>query len=653
MRLAFRPSPSRSFAPVRPSLPLVIALVVGSALLTASVGAGAVVAKKKKPAAPAPTVNACNDFYTSVNSAWLKAHPVPAGAASASRWDELNAEADGRSRELLARTSAASGAASGLLADIVASASDNAGLDAAAHAAAQPLLAQIDAIRKPRDVIKAVAALHAAGAPVLFGFDALRDPESGQPRATFYPGGLGLPDPAYYGAVSPELQRAVDLYKTQLGELLRFAGVPEAKVAEQAASAWALEQALAQSMGGTSSDSMLVAQLAKSYPSLSLPEFMQGQGTAPSAIRLQQPGFFRALDTTLAKPSIPQWQAYLRAQLVLSLAPAMARDPRLPWLQALGASAGATPSTADRLLVSRLDGAELFSAAYAESWLPREDQQRAQAIAESLRAAMGRAIERASWLSPSGRAEASRKLAALDLAIGKPVDPAAFTGLHFDRRSYAGNLMALRRWNKDRALARLSSAVYPWPVGQSQPIIGYQAAQNRLIVTAASLRPPAFDRSSPAAEYGSFGALLGQQLALAFADFTGDDGRALAARQAPLLAQFDAYTASGTIMVNGLRTQRQNSADLAGLELAWDAFNAQGAPDPAAGKAFFHAWASAWARNDSPAAIAQAQAQSVFAPAKWRVDGPASNLPDFARTHACKPGQPMVRAAKDQAAIWR
>ncbi len=631
---------------------LALALVAGIAML--AVASGATAATKKKVAAPA-TAAACADFYANVNDPWLKANPLPAGAASISRWDGLNAEAARRSRELLTRTSAGSGPASGLLATLVASAFDSAGMDAAAHAAAQPLLAQIDAIRKPRDVIKVVAAMHVAGAPVLFGFDSLRDPETGQPRATFYAGGLGLPEPSFYTTPAPELQKAVTAYRSQLSELLRFSGVADAKLAEQADSAWALEQSLAKSMTGAAKESVPIAQLQKSYGALSLPEFMQGQGAAPADVRIQQPGYFRALNTMLAKPSIPQWQAYLRVQLALSLAPAMSSDPRQPWIAALGAAptGSLAPSAADRLaVISRLDADDLFSAAYAETYLDSTDQKRAQSVAEAVRTAMGRAIERATWMKESGRADATRKLSALRLAIGTS-DPVSFANLRFDRGSYAGNLMALRRWNRERALGRLASAIYPWPVSQSQPIIGYQAAENRLIVTAAALRPPALDGASSATDYGSFGALVGQQLALAFADFTGDDGRALSQRQQRLVTQFDAYSASPTVKVNGLRTQRQNSADIAGVELAWDALAAQGAPDAAASKAFFRAWAAAWARNDSAAAITQAQVASVFAPAKWRVNGPLSNLPAFAKAYSCKPAQAMARATSDQVAIWR
>ena len=99
--------------------------------------------------------------------------------------------------------------------------------------------------------------------------------------------------------------------------------------------------------------------------------------------------------------------------------------------------------------------------------------------------------------------------------------------------------------------------------------------------------------------------------------------------------------------------QRQNAADLAAMEISWAAFNAQGVPDPASGKDFFKAWATVWVRQDNAAALAAAQSVSAFAPAKWRVNGPLVNTPSFGQAFACKPGQAMFRAAKDQLAIWR
>ena len=629
------------------------------AILLLSVATGSFAAKKKKLPAPSASAApaACVDFYSHVNYAWLLAHPLPYGKPSFSRWDELNASAQRQTLDLLGQGQTSSpGVAARLLADLVASAQDTAGLDAAARLSAQPLFAQIDAIHKPKDIARTVAALHAAGVPVLFGYDALRDPDSGQPRASLYPGGLGLPDPAYYTAQTPELQRAMTLYRSYVGQLLQFSGVPEDRLAEETDWVLGMEHTLANAMGSGGSERMALAKAGKNYPSLSLPAFIQMQGTAPEQISIQQPQFFRALDALLAKPSVPQWQAYLRAQLAHSLVPAMSHDLRQPYLSALGNAlpTSTTPSALERLsILTELDGADLLSSAYTETYLSRADEQRADAIGEAIRAAMGRALDRASWLSAPGKADSKTKLAAMRLAIGKPIEAVSFAGLSFDRHNYASNLLALRRWNRNRSLARLSTAVWPWPVSQTQPAIGYQPAENRLIVTAAALHAPAFEARSTASDYGSFGALLGQQMSLGFADYSEADGRALGYRQLGLIPQFDVYPVTPTVNVNGARMQRQNAADLSGIELAWDAFNAQGAPDPLARKEFFTAWAAVWARQDNPVALTAAQLKSSFAPAKWRVNGPLVNTPAFSQTFACTPGQPMFRADKDRLAIWR
>jgi putative endopeptidase len=70
---------------------------------------------------------------------------------------------------------------------------------------------------------------------------------------------------------------------------------------------------------------------------------------------------------------------------------------------------------------------------------------------------------------------------------------------------------------------------------------------------------------------------------------------------------------------------------------------------PSPDVAFFEAYAKVWARSNAPDDIeATAAPQS---PAKYRVEGPLANLPEFARTYSCKPGHPMVRATP--VSIWR
>jgi hypothetical protein len=42
----------------------------------------------------------------------------------------------------------------------------------------------------------------------------------------------------------------------------------------------------------------------------------------------------------------------------------------------------------------------------------------------------------------------------------------------------------------------------------------------------------------------------------------------------------------------------------------------------------------------------------VHAPAKWRVLGPMSNIPEFYKAFGVKPGQPMWRAPSERVRIW-
>jgi putative endopeptidase len=613
---------------------------------------GQAVARKKPAPGPAP-VTACTDFYEIGNHDWLQAHPLPATANSFSRWDELNALADRQTRELLTHDGTeAAGPAARLLADFIASGRDPAQLVAGVRTTAKPLLAKIDGIRAPKDIAAVIAALQAAGIPAVVDFDVLRDPNTGQPRGTFLPASLGLPGPEFYGRSEPALKALANQYRQAQVALLTSAGVPSASAGQQADAALTVETALAKAMSGTSDKVVATKDLAKTYPMLQLGGVLKALASAPDDVTLRQPDYFKAVDKLLAKPTLTSWRAYLRIRVMAALADALPDDPRRTYLATLG-RAPAT-SMPDRLSAwARNEGADLLDLAYGDAFLGSDRQQQAQAIGEAVRAAMARAVNRATWLSPEGKAAAIGKLGAMRLAIGTPVVAISLEGLAFDRDNLAGNYLAFRRWNHARSLARLQAPIWPWPVDQTRPVIGYQEQDNRLIVTASALQAPVFGGDSLAANYGALGALIGQQISLAFADLTGSDGAALQARMSGLVAQYSAYPAAAGVAVDGQRSLRMNAADLSGLELAWDAYRDH-ASDASGDQAFFRAWASLWARQDRESIItAAAPTPSAFAPSRWRVNGPLANLPAFAQAFACPAGQPMVRTGPAQIAIWR
>ena len=112
------------------------------------------------------------------------------------------------------------------------------------------------------------------------------------------------------------------------------------------------------------------------------------------------------------------------------------------------------------------------------------------------------------------------------------------------------------------------------------------------------------------------------------------------------------------LKLNGKLTLGENIGDFAGLTVAYEAFkkSLEGKPRPenidgfTPEQRFFLGWAQVWAGKYTPEAERlQVQTNSHSLP-RWRVNGPLSNMPEFAEAYGCKQGQPMVRS--DMCQIW-
>jgi putative endopeptidase len=110
--------------------------------------------------------------------------------------------------------------------------------------------------------------------------------------------------------------------------------------------------------------------------------------------------------------------------------------------------------------------------------------------------------------------------------------------------------------------------------------------------------------------------------------------------------------------MNGKLTLGENIGDFAGLTVAYDAYQRSlaGKPRPAnidgftPEQRFFLGWAQVWAAKSTPEAEVQQVKTDPHALARWRVNGPFSNMPQFAKAFGCKDGQAMVRP--DRCQIW-
>jgi putative endopeptidase len=641
-------------------------------------------AKKRRPAAApkaAPAPSACNDFYLFANADWLKANPIPS-EGHASALGQLAERAQQQQRDLLEDSAKSpQNGVQKLLGDFWASGLDEAAVERDGAAPIAPLLARIGAIKKPQDVAPAIAALHQIGIPVAFNFTADIDLKQLDTYFGYFAqGGLGLPDASFYTRSDADARALLGRYNGHVQKILALSGTPQAKVASEAQLVIDLETRIARAsksqdaLRGLRANYNPVAtkDFAKKYRNLQLAAFLKAQGVNAEQVSMADPALFAQLDKLAGSLKPAQWQAYLRFHVGNTMAPYLSKnwrdvdhdfrgkllrgedEPAPRWkqvLDAINASAGA-----------------MVAHEYVARHLPDATRERADTIARSVKEAMGNAIERNTWMDAQTRIEARAKLDRVKIEIGAPRSDVDFGTQPMGRGSFGGNILIASTWHHREEMKRIGRANAVLP---HFPALSYDIAHNRLFVSAAVLQPPVLDMKQPlAAQYGGFGAMVGHELTSAV-DASGrrvdasetlrdwwsaDTAAAWNTRTAPLAAVYGrfAYPGNAALKIDGARVREQSVADLAGLELAWAAYEkAEPQAKAADQQPFFRGWSRLWTQQLSAQAAGAHAAASPYPPGHWRSNGPLMQLPAFGTAYGCKAGSAMLLPEAERISIWR
>jgi putative endopeptidase len=197
--------------------------------------------------------------------------------------------------------------------------------------------------------------------------------------------------------------------------------------------------------------------------------------------------------------------------------------------------------------------------------------------------------------------------------------------------------------------------------------------QNALNFPAAILEPPFFDpKADAAANYGSIGAVIGHEISHSFdnmgAEFdaqgrlanwwTPEDAAHFKAAGQKLIAQYDAYEALPGLHLKGEQELGENIADLAGLEVAHEAYlkSLGGQPAPvidglSGDQRFFLAFAQSWRTKTRDAALRAQVVGDGHAPGRFRAQT-VRNIDAWYEAFGAKDGQKLYLAPGERVRIW-
>src|SRR5471032_579922 len=277
-------------------------------------------------------------------------------------------------------------------------------------------------------------------------------------------------------------------------------------------------------------------------------------------------------------------------------------------------------------------------------------------------------------MTPATKKEALVKLHAIADKIGYPEHWRDYSALSIVRGDALGNSQRANAFEFHRQMSKISKPVDKTLWEMTPPTVNayYNPLENNINFPAGILQPPFYNAKADAAvNFGGAGAVIGHELTHGFDDqgrqfdargnlkdwWTPADAKSFEDRAQCLVDEYSGFTAIDDVKLNGKLTLGENAADNGGLRIALMAYlTSLGSGSRAtldgftSEQRFFIGYGQSWCENTRPERERMLAQTNPHAPARYRVNGVLSNMPEFQKAFSCKAGAPMVR--QNACRVW-
>lgn len=641
-----------------------------------------------------------DDFFRYVSGTWLKNTPIPPDQGrwvEFTRLDVLNAD---RNRALLEAAAAAPKSPEETkLGDFYASLMDGAGIEARGLGPLKRELDRVAAIATSTDLARALAQLSWDWLTPLPGGGSPMPPSPINAGVTvdiknptrYLPalgqGGLGLPDRDYYlVADNAGFAKARAAYRAHLAAMFKLAGLDD--VEARASRVYALEERIAKAHWTRVEERdpekrynlFSRADLAAKAPGLDWDAFLAAAGFGKEQTFLVgEPSAIAGVATAARDVPLVDWRDYLAYRVIRGFVPAAPKAIVEEDFAFEGRTLTGSPEQPPRwkamgAVMDRAMGHAL-GRLYLANYFPPAVRARAESMTGQIKAAMGRRIRALSWMTDATKKRALAKLQAVQIQVGGQNPLRTYEALMVTRDDAFGNVLRAARAAYQRDLDKLGKPVdrrewrmVPQTVNaQANPVL------QKIMFPAGILQGLFFNPAADmAVNYGAIGVVMGHELSHHFDDegakfdehgalnnwWTPEDLKQFTAATEALARQYDGYEPLPGMHINGHLTLGENTADLAGLALALDAYRASlgGKPGPVldgftAEQRFFIGYAQIYRSLSREDYMRKALTTDPHSPGEWRC-AEVRNVDAWYDAFGVKPGQRMALAPADRVKIW-
>jgi putative endopeptidase len=637
------------------------------------------------------TLRAGDDFFKYVNGKWYDSVPIPASQSGVGAYMFMNYPQRMRLQGILDSISQSKNKAGSIaekVGNFYASGMDTETIDKRGYTPIKPLLNKIDNITDVPSMMSFVASEVKVDDPSIIGFGVSPDEKNSSMNiAQLYQTGLGLPDRDYYFNADAPTVAIQQSYKKYLSKLFHQTGSTAQEAEKNAAVVYDIDKKLATAHKTkvelrdvqANYNKLAVADLVKRHPNINWTAFLNNLGAPTDSINVGQPQYYDALNKLLKTIPIADWKIYLKANSLERYADDLSKpfvNAAFEYTKVL--SGQAIQKTRGEKMANVVDNylGEALGELYVKKYFSEEAKKRMLTLVNNLQKAYAKRIDNLEWMSPPTKQKAKEKLFAITKKIGYPDKWRDYSKVQVARDTYFENIVSAATAAYQFQLSKLGKAVdkSEWYTTTPTVTAYNNPTANEIVFPAGILQPPYFDNNADdALNYGGIGMVIGHEITHTFDDqgaqydkngnlknwWTKEDYAQFKTRIQQVTDLYSTYTVLGDLHINGALTVGENTADIAGIAVAYDAFKmteeGKGntkidgyTPD----QRFFISLAKIWRVKMKDEYLRLWINNNPHSPPNWRVNGPLMNTTPFYDAFNVQEGDKMFLPEKDRITIW-
>ncbi|MGN6355286.1 MAG: M13 family metallopeptidase [Parafilimonas sp.] len=632
-----------------------------------------------------------DNFFMYVNRKWYDTAQIPPSQSGVGAYMFMNYPQRLRLQGILdsvSKSSNADGSIEQKLGDFYASGMDTNTINKRGYDPVKPILARINSITNVASLIQFVANEAKAYNNSVIGFYVGADNKNSSLNiAHLYQTGIGLPDRDYYFNTDPSTASIQQAYKTYLAQLFKLTGIDTATATKNAGIVYNIDKQLAASHKtnielrdiNANYNKMAVVALAKRQPDIGWPNVLDELGAKTDSIDVAQPAYYDKLNTAFKTIPINDWKIYLKAYSLNNYADILSKpftDAAFEFNKVL--SGQAVQKARGEIIANVIDQSlgEALGQLYVKKYFSEDAKKRALELVNNLQQAFAARVDKLDWMSDSTKEKAKEKLFAITKKIGYPDKWRDYSNVTTAKNKYFENVVAAASNNYQYQLAKLNKAVdkSEWFTTPSTVTAYNNPSANEIVFPAAILQPPYFDNNADdALNYGGIGLVIGPEMTHTFDDqgaqfdkdgnvknwWTKEDYDKFKAKTQQVIDLYNTFTVLDTVHIKGAMTVGENTADISGVAVAYDAFKMtkEGHDTTKIGgftpdQRFFISVARIWRVKMKDEFLRLWANNNPHSLPMWRVNGPLMNNPHFYDAFNVQPGEKMYLPEKDRIYIW-